>query len=87
MARIKSNRTIRTIKGTRIKTSNRTIPGTRTRISRSRQNSPRQGDEQKMTKDDAERLLQALANEEKEVQEKVKKEKAAAMRVKTLKNW
>ncbi|MEZ5000364.1 MAG: hypothetical protein R2727_06850 [Bacteroidales bacterium] len=40
-----------------------------------------------MTKDDAERLLQALANEEKEVQEKVKKEKAAAMRVKTLKNW
>ena len=41
----------------------------------------------KMTREDAERLLQALANEEKEVQEKVKKEKAAAARVRVLKNW
>ncbi|HUS86262.1 MAG TPA: tetratricopeptide repeat protein [Bacteroidales bacterium] len=46
-----------------------------------------QQNEQKMTKEDAERLLQALANNEKEVQEKVKKEKAARMRVRTLKNW
>ena len=43
--------------------------------------------ENKMTREDAERLLQALANNEQEVQEKVKKEKAAAARVKTLKNW
>jgi len=41
----------------------------------------------KMTQEDAERLLQALANEEKDVQEKVKKEKAAAARVRVLKNW
>lgn len=41
----------------------------------------------RMTREDAERLLQALANEEKEVQEKVKKEKAAAARVRVLKNW
>lgn len=43
--------------------------------------------EQKMTREDAERLLQALANDEQAVQEKVKKEKAAAARVRTLKNW
>lgn len=43
--------------------------------------------QEKMTREDAERLLQALANEEKEVQEKVKKEKAAAQRVRVLKNW
>lgn len=43
--------------------------------------------ENKMTREDAERLLQALANEEKDVQDKVKKQKAAAQRVRTLKNW
>jgi tetratricopeptide (TPR) repeat protein len=46
-----------------------------------------QSDENRMTKEDAERLLQALANNEQEVQERVKEEKAAAARVKTIKNW
>jgi tetratricopeptide (TPR) repeat protein len=40
-----------------------------------------------MSKEDAERLLNALANEEKNVQEKVKREKAARERVRTDKNW
>ena len=38
-------------------------------------------------KENAERLLNAIANDEKEVQEKVKEAKAAKQRVKTLKNW
>lgn len=42
---------------------------------------------QQMSKEDAERLLQALAADEQKVQEKVKKAKAALARVKTLKNW
>lgn len=46
-----------------------------------------QQQKQQMTKQNAERLLQALAENEKEVQEKVKKAKAAQARVKTLKNW
>ncbi|MDT8401714.1 MAG: tetratricopeptide repeat protein [Bacteroidales bacterium] len=46
-----------------------------------------QQDQQQISKEDAERLLQALAENEKEVQEKVKKEKAARARVRTLKNW
>ena len=40
-----------------------------------------------MSKEDAERLLNAIANDEKNVQEKVKLAKAAKERVKTLKNW
>lgn len=40
-----------------------------------------------MSKEDAERLLNALANEEKNVQEKVKREKAARERIRTDKNW
>ena len=40
-----------------------------------------------MKPEDAERLLQALSDREKEVQEKVKEEKARAARVRTLKNW
>jgi tetratricopeptide (TPR) repeat protein len=40
-----------------------------------------------MSKEDAERLLNALANDEKNVQEKVKREKAAQSRSRTLKNW
>jgi alpha-galactosidase/6-phospho-beta-glucosidase family protein len=43
--------------------------------------------QQKISKEDAERLLNAIANDEKEVQEKVKLEKAAKARVKTMKNW
>ncbi len=48
---------------------------------------PQQQQQQQMTKEDAERLLQALAENEKEVQEKVREEKAAKARIKTLKNW
>lgn len=43
--------------------------------------------QQSMSREDAERLLNAIANDEKEVQEKVKEAKAAKQRVKTLKNW
>lgn len=43
--------------------------------------------EQGISKEDAERLLNALANEEKNVQEKVKREKAARERIRTDKNW
>jgi len=49
----------------------------------------KQGDKQnlKISKEDAKRLLEALANDEKKVQEKVKKEKASASRVRTIKDW
>ncbi len=40
-----------------------------------------------ISKEDAERLLQALAADEQSVQEKVKKAKAAKSRIRTLKNW
>ena len=40
-----------------------------------------------ISKKDAERLLQALANDEKKVQAKVKKAKAKRQRVKTVINW
>lgn len=43
--------------------------------------------QQQMSREDAERLLQALAENEDEIQEKVKKAKAAQSRVRTLKNW
>lgn len=43
--------------------------------------------EQGISKEDAERLLNALANDEKAIQEKVKREKAAKARTRTLKNW
>ena len=46
-----------------------------------------QQQQQGMSKEDAERLLNALANDEKNVQEKVKREKAAKARTRTLKNW
>jgi Ca-activated chloride channel homolog len=46
-----------------------------------------QQQQQGMSKDDAERLLNALANEEKNVQEKVKLAKAAKEKVRTVKNW
>ncbi|HBB91560.1 MAG: hypothetical protein A2X22_06085 [Bacteroidetes bacterium GWF2_49_14] len=41
----------------------------------------------KMSKEDAKRLLEALANDEKKVQEKVKKAKAAAVRTRSIKDW
>jgi Ca-activated chloride channel family protein len=41
----------------------------------------------KISKEDARRLLEALATDEKKIQEKVKKEKANASKVRTLKDW
>jgi len=41
----------------------------------------------KISKEDAKRLLEAIARNEKKVQEKVKKEKAAAARVRSIKDW
>jgi Ca-activated chloride channel homolog len=41
----------------------------------------------KISREDAKRLLEALANDEKKVQEKVKKEKANASKVRSLKDW
>lgn len=46
-----------------------------------------QQDERSISKEDAERLLNALASDEKDVQEKVKKAKAARTQVRVLKNW
>lgn len=43
--------------------------------------------EQKISQEDARRLLEALASDEMKVQDKVQKDKAAAAMVKTLKNW
>ncbi len=48
------------------------------------QQQPQEG---KISKEDAQRLLEALANDEKKVQEKVKKDKAKAQRVRVLKDW
>jgi len=46
-----------------------------------------QQQQQSISKEDAQRLLNALANDEKNVQEKVKLAKAAKAKVKTVKNW
>lgn len=46
-----------------------------------------QQEKQAISKEDAERLLNALANDEKNVQEKVKLAKAQKAKVKTIKNW
>lgn len=46
-----------------------------------------QQQQQSISKDDAQRLLNSLANDEKNVQEKVKLAKAAKAKVKTVKNW
>jgi Ca-activated chloride channel homolog len=51
------------------------------------QQQDKQNQQQAISKEDAERLLNAIANDEKKVQEKVKLAKAAKERVKTLKNW
>lgn len=51
------------------------------------QNQDQQQQQQGISKDDAQRLLNALANEEKNVQEKVKLAKAAKEKVRTVKNW
>lgn len=46
-----------------------------------------QQQEQKISKEDAMRILEALQNDEKEVQEKVQKQKAKPVKVKTEKDW
>jgi Ca-activated chloride channel family protein len=46
-----------------------------------------QPQKQEISKDDAQRLLNSLANDEKNVQEKVKLAKANKSKVRTLKNW
>jgi len=46
-----------------------------------------QAQPQQISKEDAERLLNALANDEKKVQKKVKLAQAAKEQVKTVKNW
>jgi Ca-activated chloride channel family protein len=46
-----------------------------------------QQQQQGISKDDAQRLLNAMANEEKKVQEKVKLAKAVKSKVRTVKNW
>jgi len=51
------------------------------------QKQKQQPQEQSISKDDAQRLLNALANDEKNVQEKVKLAKAAKAKVRTVKNW
>lgn len=55
-----------------------------------KQDNPDQNQEdqqQGISKEDAERLLNAIANDEKNVQEKVKLEKAARTKIRTIKNW
>jgi tetratricopeptide (TPR) repeat protein len=46
-----------------------------------------QPQEGKISKEDAQRLLEALASDEKKVQEKVKEAKARAQKVRVLKDW
>lgn len=50
-------------------------------------NNQQQNEQQAISKEDAERLLNALASDEKKVQEKVKLEKASREQVRTVKNW
>jgi len=51
------------------------------------QNQEQKEQQQGISKEDAERLLNAIANDEKNVQEKVKLEKAAKTKMRTIKNW
>ena len=51
------------------------------------QQQQQQQEQQTISKEDAERILNALANDEKDVQEKVKLAKARKEKVRTLKNW
>jgi Ca-activated chloride channel homolog len=46
-----------------------------------------QKQQQEISKEDAQNLLNAIANDEKKVQEKVKLEKARKEKVRTIKNW
>ena len=46
-----------------------------------------QPQKQEISKEDAQRLLNSIANDEKNVQEKVKLAKATKAKVRTVKNW
>ena len=46
-----------------------------------------QDQQPKISKQDAERMLQAIQNNEKDIQEKMKQEKAKAAKVRVIKNW
>jgi len=52
-----------------------------------KQDQKQQPQRQEISKDDAQRLLNALANDEKKVQEKVKLAKAEKAKIRTVKNW
>lgn len=52
-----------------------------------KQDQKQQPQRQEISKDDAQRLLNALANDEKNVQEKVKLAKAEKAKIRTVKNW
>ncbi len=54
---------------------------------RQQNNQDQQQQQQKISREDADRLLKALANDEEKVQEKVKLEKAAREKVRSIKNW
>ncbi len=54
---------------------------------RKKQQQPQSGEKQRISKEDAKRLLQALENDEKQLQKKLKKKKAKSVKVKTTKNW
>jgi Mg-chelatase subunit ChlI len=51
------------------------------------QQQQQQQQDQGISKEDAQRVLDALANDEKNVQEKVRLAKAAKEKVRTIKNW
>ena len=51
------------------------------------QQKEQQDQEQSISKEDAQRLLNSLANDEKDVQEKVRRAKAARERKSSVKNW
>jgi Ca-activated chloride channel homolog len=51
------------------------------------QQKPDQNQEQEISREDAQRLLNSLANDEKNVQEKVKLAKASKSKIRTVKNW
>lgn len=52
-----------------------------------KQDQQQQQQKPEISKEDAERILQALANDEKKTQQKVKEQKAAAAKVKVEKEW
>ncbi len=50
-------------------------------------NDQQQDQESQISREDAERILNSLANDEKDIQEQIKLDKAKQQKVKTLRNW